>query len=26
EPAPASTFYHIVCAIYEAEAVLATAN
>lgn len=23
EPAPASTFYHIVCAIYEAEAVLA---
>ncbi|EMS94960.1 phosphomannose isomerase, partial [Agrobacterium tumefaciens str. Cherry 2E-2-2] len=22
EPAPASTFYHIVCAIYEAEAVL----
>jgi len=26
EPAPASTFYHIVRAIYEAEAVLATAN
>ncbi|PYG53421.1 AGE family epimerase/isomerase, partial [Rhizobium sp. UGM030330-04] len=23
EPAPASTFYHIVCAIYEAGAVLA---
>lgn len=23
EPAPASTFYHIVCAIYEAEAILA---
>jgi len=26
EPAPASTFYHIVCAIYEAEAVLAVSK
>lgn len=26
EPAPASTFYHIVCAIYEAEAVLASSH
>ncbi|WP_198160597.1 AGE family epimerase/isomerase, partial [Agrobacterium sp. TS43] len=26
EPAPASTFYHIVCAIYEAEAVLAVSG